>query len=160
MNEGENHHSRRAGACLPPFCSNDAVHRGGTKAPPYNKIRRFVRSSLASQSLLNPVGEGSPLPPILCDQKREAKRLPYTIFLFYPHDICEGKCVCFRVLREAPVYKITAVCSGTPSRFCRYQKTDAIAPMRAFDGVGYFIYVSVMESNRLMRRESPLRACW
>ena len=103
LNEGENHHSRRAGACSRRFIRTMPFIAAAHKAPPYNKIRRFVRSSLVSQSLLDPVGEGSPLPPILCDQKREAKRLPYTIFLFYPHDICEGKCVCFRVLREAPL---------------------------------------------------------
>ena len=74
------------------------------KAPPYNKIRRFVRSSLASQSLLDPVGEGSPLPPILCDQKREAKRLPYTIFLFYSHDICKAKPLRFRTVEDACPY--------------------------------------------------------
>ena len=146
---------------LPPFCSNDAVHRGGTKAPPYNKIRRFVRSSLVSQSLLNPVGEGSPLPPILCDQKREAKRLPYTIFYFIHTTFANENVFVFgrfKAIRHRP-FLITAVCSGTPSRFCRYQKTDAIAPKRAYDSVGY-IYVSVMGSDRFTRQESLLRAYW
>ena len=56
------------------FYSMESVCNGGTKAPPYHKIRRFVGSSPASQNLLDPVGATIGFPSMCHPERGNAER--------------------------------------------------------------------------------------